>query len=644
MGIAQAALGQTDAAVRAFEAAASLFEAAGNIPMLCNVLLQQSVLSQQQAQVGQAQVGQALAQVQRVVTLCSRGAWPLQLAEAHLRLAELTPASSDPSGTLLEQAQRLVESIDLPRLHTRLQTLLGRAAVDQGNWAQAEVHFEAAIEQIEAHRARLDRTQLRAAFGQDKHAAYSDLIQVLLAREAEARHILTWVERARARALVEMLAGTRVNRAQGSGRADTDTRQATQIAMLQARLSALYTKMMLGPGETSAEDFVQLQTEAIEVERQISRAQMHAALQSPSPADPIVTPLHPDEIQARLPAEVAVLNYYICKDEVIAFILTHESLQLVRAVTTAALVQDLLDRLRQEWQHFQLDEGFVRKHLPQMEKSVKKVLYALHQAILDALKPALAALTSPSPLPASGPAQPRKLVVVPHGPLHAIPFQALFDGAAYVIDAHEVSYAPSCTAYVLGQGRPVPATSRAVVLGNADALIPNVAAEARAVAQLLDDSSLYLNESATLAAFQAHAPGCRRLHVACHGLFRTDSPMFSALKLHDGWLKAIDVLEVDLTGASVVLSACDSGRSKVWGGDELMGLVRAFLGAGAASLLVSLWLVRDESTAMLMTAWYAHMQLGLGPCQALRAAQLHTRARFSHPYYWAPFILIGQRE
>jgi CHAT domain-containing protein len=300
-------------------------------------------------------------------------------------------------------------------------------------------------------------------------------------------------------------------------------------------------------------------------------------------------------------------------------------------------VQPLLEQLRAEWQRFQLGDAFVRKHRAQLEVSVKETLHALHRALLGPMQ---------SVLPRANPTQPHKLVIVPHGLLHHVPFQALFDGATatYVIDHCEVSYEPSCTAYALSQTCGISNTSRQVVFGNEDESIPHVATETRAIAQALAGSALYLNEAATLAAFHAHAPGCNTLHLACHGLFRADNPMFSALKLHDGWLKAIDVLGLDLTGASIALSACDSGRSEVLGGDELMGLARAFLGAGAASLLVSQWLVRDESTAMLMTAWYAAMQQGQGRCAALRAAQLQTRMAFSHPYYWAPFVLVGQRE
>jgi CHAT domain-containing protein len=119
--------------------------------------------------------------------------------------------------------------------------------------------------------------------------------------------------------------------------------------------------------------------------------------------------------------------------------------------------------------------------------------------------------------------------------------------------------------------------------------------------------------------------------------------MFSSLKLHDGWLTAADVLALDLDGALVTLSACESARNRVLAGDEIVGLARGFLGAGAATLVASLWLVQDETTSWMMERWYGRMREGVGRTAALREAQLALRERHPHPYYWAPFVLMGRR-
>jgi CHAT domain-containing protein len=235
-----------------------------------------------------------------------------------------------------------------------------------------------------------------------------------------------------------------------------------------------------------------------------------------------------------------------------------------------------------------------------------------------------------------------RLGIVPHGLLHEVPFQALFDGGRYLIDRFELVYAPSLTLLAHYQQAKPLRNDKAVIFGVSDPLIPNVIAEVQSVAQHFPETELYLNEQASLEAFQDQALHCGILHLACHGLYRADNPMFSALQLHDGWLTAADVLALDLTGTFVTLSACESGRNDGERGDEILGLTRAFLGAGARSLCVSLWLVEDEASATLMACLYEQLAQGADYSLALRAAQLTLKERLPHPYYWAPFILIGQ--
>ncbi|NJM42651.1 MAG: CHAT domain-containing protein [Anaerolineae bacterium] len=264
-------------------------------------------------------------------------------------------------------------------------------------------------------------------------------------------------------------------------------------------------------------------------------------------------------------------------------------------------------------------------------QSAQRVLSELYDALLKPIAPCL------------GQAQTNKLVIVPHGLLHHVPFHALSDGERYVLDDFEVSCIPSATLWALCQQRRAPGLGRAAVFGVADSLIPAATREAHTVAQQLPGAMLRIDEHATLAEFQSCAPGCDWVHLACHGFFRADNPLFSSLKLHDGWLMAADVPHLDLQGALVTLSACESGRSQVLAGDELVGLSRAFLGAGAATLITSLWLVNDETTATLMGQLYAALAQGNSRAQALRQAQLDLKVSHAHPYFWAPFVLVGQR-
>ncbi|MBN2004702.1 MAG: CHAT domain-containing protein [Anaerolineae bacterium] len=136
---------------------------------------------------------------------------------------------------------------------------------------------------------------------------------------------------------------------------------------------------------------------------------------------------------------------------------------------------------------------------------------------------------------------------------------------------------------------------------------------------------------------------------ASHGEFRADNPLFSSIALADGWLTTLDIFNLRLSASLVTLSGCQTGRSVIGGGDELLGLMRAFLYAGAASLVISLWSIEDRSTAQLTKAFYRHLVNGQTKAAALRQAQLqflqpddqNGHAIFHHPYFWAPFCLVG---
>jgi CHAT domain-containing protein len=118
--------------------------------------------------------------------------------------------------------------------------------------------------------------------------------------------------------------------------------------------------------------------------------------------------------------------------------------------------------------------------------------------------------------------------------------------------------------------------------------------------------------------------------------------MFSSIRLGDSYLSLYDLYHFKLPAELVVLSGCATGRNTITPGDELMGLVRGLLRAGAQSLMLSLWDVHDASTRDFMIAFYSRLAEGQTKPIALQAAMGKLRQTHPHPYYWAPFILIGK--
>jgi len=303
----------------------------------------------------------------------------------------------------------------------------------------------------------------------------------------------------------------------------------------------------------------------------------------------------------------------------------------------------------------------------------------------------------------------RRLLILPDGPLWALPFQALLvDDDTWLCDLKPVHFASSATVFAeqrrlrqmggagpglialgnpaygavaLQDARGLSAPIRASAFRAASrsrgqlgfAALPCSGAEVRTIGDLFSPSAEVLEgAAASEMSLRASSPGRRVLHLACHGLVDTASPMDSALVLSsadwsqpasDGFLKTWEIFDLDLAGCDLVtLSACESARGEVRSGEGVIGLTRAFIYAGAASVLCTQWQVADRSTAALMVRFYAHYTDGASKDQALRMAmrELRTgrqvdgsalqlppgigpwRAQWAQPYYWAPFILVGE--
>jgi CHAT domain-containing protein len=241
----------------------------------------------------------------------------------------------------------------------------------------------------------------------------------------------------------------------------------------------------------------------------------------------------------------------------------------------------------------------------------------------------------------------RRVIVVPHRELHYLPFGALHDGRHWLVQTHTLSLAASARVWLAGQAAaPAPTSmqhARVLALGVAGAQLPQVAQELAAVAAVHGrQAELWLDGQATQAALAAEAPAADLLHLACHGQFRADNPAFSFLQLADGPLTLHDVRALRLKARLVLLSACETGQSRVAPGDELLGLVRAFTLAGAQGVLASLWAVEDGATALLLADLHQALRDGAHPAQALQQAQAAAAAAGEHPFHWAAFALHGQ--
>jgi len=237
----------------------------------------------------------------------------------------------------------------------------------------------------------------------------------------------------------------------------------------------------------------------------------------------------------------------------------------------------------------------------------------------------------------------RRLLVVPHGPLHHVPFHALHDGRRYLVDSHETFFAPSLGALEAIWRKGHRTVRTCIANGAKDEAAPLAEEECARIARLFGpgNARLVVGGDATVNALSQNAEGFDVVHVAGHSVFDPQDPMRSHIRLADGNLSALDLFQMRIACALVMLSACQTGVAYVSSGDELLGLSRGVFHAGASSLAASLWKVNDEATVDLAVEFYRALLAGRTKPEALRRAALRTRSRLRHPYYWAPFVLLG---
>ena len=234
------------------------------------------------------------------------------------------------------------------------------------------------------------------------------------------------------------------------------------------------------------------------------------------------------------------------------------------------------------------------------------------------------------------------LCIVPHRHLHYLPLHAVMLDGERLIEKVPVVYLPTSRLLELWQRQPMHQSKGCLALGYTDNPAEKAIFEEEAI-RVADrcEGELYLGHEATAALISRMATRFDSLHLSCHGRFDKHDVFNSGLDLADGRLTVKDIVKLTLDAKLAVLSACETGRNLLTSGDDLLGLTRSFLFAGTDSLVVSLWKAHGKSTLRLMEAFYTAMDEGTCKAVALQKAQVEVMDEYAHPFYWAPFFLVG---
>jgi CHAT domain-containing protein/Flp pilus assembly protein TadD len=540
---------------------------------------------------------------------------------ARWRDLSLRVRSLDSAGDA-QQARRIYQGL-LSQAGAEDQALVlagvARLQAAGGNTREAIETYQKAVEWVEIVLGGLRSQPIEYA---SLHAPiYAELISLLVAR-GDTDLAFAFSERARAFDLRRQLGGVRF--------AGIPTSDIVALQELEQRL--VEVRELLAPGSTldwlrDSNPDLQHSIESLLKKIEGERAELLAKIERLHPQAASILGRHTvtlaDLQHQILGADSTLIVYFVTELETFAWVVERDAARLVRLPTGRAELAAKIEYLRNE-----LGRGT-------FDRATADWLY---RRLLSPLEPFL---------------RHPNLLLVPHGPLHALPFAALWSEAQgrYALEKRTFTVAPSGTALQLLRSRRTPFSGSALVLGNPDGSLPASAIEAKSVGQLLGTTPL-LGDDAQVSRLREEAGRADILHVAAHGFFLPHDPFASYVQLapagEKGRLLVKDVISLDLAQTDlVVLSACSTGKGRVRESDDVVGMTWAFLAAGAPTVITALWPIDDEASAALMTSFYRHlMQPGTQAAEALRAAQAEVRSRqeWSSPYFWAGFVLYGVDE
>jgi CHAT domain-containing protein len=560
--------------------------------------------------------------------------WYLSLGISYTRLNKTVEAKES-----FESAIKIGAKVASPDVQWRAYGWLGWITEKEGDNQKAFEHYAKAISIIESMRAKFLDPGLKVLFMKDKSNVYERMIQLLykMQRIPEALHYL---ERARARVILDMLAEKTLsskNREENEllNQEQALRKQIDEISMRQEEIG------FERPPERENEllDTQELKEPISELERLQSQ---HRAildkiekLNSELASLVSINPLKASEIQGLLDPDTALLAYFLGQKANFVFMATREK---VLANPLGTDREKLFQKIRE----------FRTKAVEEIApdwlklKTYEKSLSELYEMLIQPIEREISGK--------------RHLVIVSHGMLHYLPFQALLSREGrYLIESFTISYLPSAS--VLKYARVKNNGNRVDLFAVGNPVtdlppLPGAEIEAQEVSALFEKKLLLTGRQATKTSMKSQSPKYDLLHLSTHGEMIESNPLrsnlrFTPSKNDDGKLTVSEIFDMQIKANLVTLSACETAlvRSEAGDfpqGDDLVGLSRAFIHAGAPSVVASLWKVSDESTVEFMRAFYGNLK-NMSKSEALQRAQLDLMKSgiCFHPYFWAPFILLG---
>ncbi|MEO0161209.1 MAG: CHAT domain-containing protein [candidate division WOR-3 bacterium] len=514
-----------------------------------------------------------------------------------------------------ESARKSFDIIDTTYNTVELEMGWAALALKNKDTINAIPHYKKAIQIVERVSANLSNDLMKVALASSGVSAYEKLIEIMLARKDYAE-AFNYSERSRGRAFLDLL-GTAELKLKPDNRLYMN-----EIKEKETKLAFLSGDLKIGEKKISGPEIKDIQSKIIEIRKEIERTRPEIA------SFVSVQAVGLKELQNLIKNEI-IIEYYFIGEEGYVFLISNSNIEVFNLTKRYSEISNLCEYFRSS----------LMKTQPPFDQEFYEPANELYNILIA---PIIDRITN------------HKTYVVPYGVLHYLPFNALYDGKNFLIENTEVCYLPSASALKFLRSEPDKKEDKKQFLGIANPDLGDTALslkfaeeEVKTIAPLFIASKVFYKGEASEGKVVSYGKDYDIIHFACHGIFNESKPLYSALLLskdreNDGRLQAYELFGIELKEADlIVLSACQTALARLTKGEDLIGLSRGFFYAGTPSLVASLWKVDDQSTGYLMSQFYKNLNRGMDKAVALKNAQIVTKEKFPHPFFWAPFILIG---
>jgi len=618
------------------------------------------------------------------------------LAESLLALGslELRSGNLPRAEEMLIEARKTANPYDLNQVW-QVERTLAAVSATRNKYDLAENHYELALSSLEGARERLRPEEFTLRFGMDRFQLYDEYASFLAKRAIEtgedaiAEKAMLAVERRRAQALWDMMALGWTGL-----QPDAEPEQLQRVRQAEARLGAkqgiLRDQFNLPPEKRNSAQISQLEAELKTVKEGHARlltalAQGQFRFSSPSSLPPGLIA----DARNKLGPDHVLVEYLVTDESTYAFVLSSGGLEISRLPVSRQKLRKQVQGLLQPFYRLQSGESDLAR--------LGFDFPTAHELYAELVAPLV---------PQFGKAS--QILVVPDDALFYLPLELLVDAlpgrkqsekilysnceqagflvkrfticyliaAARILDKPKSSRAVTAPPTLLALANPTagqdpgvpgqedPVRRRLHSSGSSGAFgpLPGSTDEVARIRQNFPSgrTTVLTGSNATEINYKALSPRSGIVHLATHAIASDDHPFYSTLILapddkekEDGFLQAYEIVRSPLKAKLVVLSACETAKGPLGQGEGLVGLVSAFLQAGARSVLATQWSI-DESAAELMSSFYKAMTEGQDTAGALRQAKLdilkkrlrfgRTEVSLAHPFFWASFVLIGSAD